>query len=171
MTDFFEFGFIEFPVFNVADACIFIGVAILMVWILFGPEESGDAEADEAAPATAVEDAPVEVPSDRRRRSRGRLGRREPGVKPSDYFEHTVAPDEAGMRLDVLLGSLEFLASRSAAARLIDDGLVLVDGESAPKKHMVKAGEKHRGRDSALRPRATSFPRTSRSTSSSRTIT
>ena len=63
-------------------------------------------------------------------------------MKPSDYFEHVVAPDETGMRLDVLLGSLEFLASRSAAARLIDDGLVLVNGEAAPKKHMVKAGER-----------------------------
>ena len=63
-------------------------------------------------------------------------------MKPSDYYEHVVAPDETGMRLDVLLGSLEFLASRSAAARLIDDGLVLVDGDSAPKKHMVKAGER-----------------------------
>jgi 23S rRNA pseudouridine1911/1915/1917 synthase len=63
-------------------------------------------------------------------------------VRPSDHFEHVVAPDEAGMRLDVLLGSLEFLASRSAAARLIDDGLVLVDGETAPKKHMVRVGER-----------------------------
>jgi 23S rRNA pseudouridine1911/1915/1917 synthase len=63
-------------------------------------------------------------------------------VKPSDYFEHVVAPDEAGMRLDVLLGSMQFIASRSAAAKLIDDGLVLVEGESAPKKHIVKAGER-----------------------------
>jgi 23S rRNA pseudouridine1911/1915/1917 synthase len=63
-------------------------------------------------------------------------------VKPSDHFEHIVAPDEAGMRLDVLLGSMEFIASRSAAAKLIDDGLVLVDGDSAPKKHIVKAGER-----------------------------
>jgi hypothetical protein len=44
VTDYFEFGFFEFPVFNVADACIFVGVAILMVWILFGPEETGDTE-------------------------------------------------------------------------------------------------------------------------------
>ena len=63
-------------------------------------------------------------------------------MKPSEYYEHVVAPDEAGMRLDVLLGSLEFLASRSAAAKLIEDGLVLVDGDSAPKKHMVRVGEK-----------------------------
>jgi len=58
------------------------------------------------------------------------------------YFEHVVAPDEAGMRLDMLLGTLEFIASRSAATRLIDDGLVLVDGSEAPKKHIVKPGER-----------------------------
>lgn len=63
-------------------------------------------------------------------------------MKPSEYFEHVVAPDEAGLRLDVLLGSMEFLASRSAAARLIEDGLVLVDGGSAPKKHVARAGER-----------------------------
>lgn len=58
------------------------------------------------------------------------------------YFEHVVAPDESGMRLDMLLGTMEFLASRSAAARLIEDGLVLVDGNEAPKKHIVKPGER-----------------------------
>jgi len=58
------------------------------------------------------------------------------------YFEHVVAPDESGMRLDMLLGTMEFIASRSAAARLIEDGLVLVDGAEAPKKHMVKPGER-----------------------------
>ena len=58
------------------------------------------------------------------------------------YHEHVVAPDEAGMRLDMLLGTMEFIASRSAATRLIDDGLVLVDGSEAPKKHIVKPGER-----------------------------
>ncbi len=58
------------------------------------------------------------------------------------YYEHVVAPDETGMRLDALLGGFEFIASRSAAARLIDDGLVLVDGTNVPKKHAVKAGER-----------------------------
>ena len=46
VTDFFEFTFVEFPVFNVADSCIVIGVAILMVWILFGPEDGADADAE-----------------------------------------------------------------------------------------------------------------------------
>jgi len=57
-------------------------------------------------------------------------------------YEHIVAPDEAAMRLDVLLGTMEFIASRSAATRLIDDGLVLVDGSEAPKRHIVKPGER-----------------------------
>jgi 23S rRNA pseudouridine1911/1915/1917 synthase len=63
-------------------------------------------------------------------------------LRPSDHFEHVVVADEAGLRLDVLLGSMEFLASRSAAARLIEDGLVFVDGETAPKKHIVRVGER-----------------------------
>lgn len=58
------------------------------------------------------------------------------------YFEHLVAADETGMRLDALLGGFEFIASRSAAARLIDDGLVLVDGAHAVKSHAVKVGER-----------------------------
>ena len=62
-------------------------------------------------------------------------------MSPTGYFEHTVEADETGMRLDALLGGFEFIASRSAAARLIEDGLVLVDGAHAPKKHAVKAGE------------------------------
>jgi signal peptidase II len=39
VTDFFEFGFIDFPVFNVADIAIVGGVGVLAAWILFGPGE------------------------------------------------------------------------------------------------------------------------------------
>jgi 23S rRNA pseudouridine1911/1915/1917 synthase len=60
----------------------------------------------------------------------------------SDYYEHVVTPDEAGQRLDALLGGLEFLVSRSAASRLIDGGNVVVDGEVVAKKHSVRAGER-----------------------------
>lgn len=60
----------------------------------------------------------------------------------ADYYEHVVAPEEAGLRLDALLGGLEFLTSRSQAARLIDDGLVVVDGESRPKRFTVQAGQR-----------------------------
>lgn len=61
---------------------------------------------------------------------------------PSDYYEHVVAEFEQGMRLDALLGSLDFLPSRSAAARLIDDGNVMVDGRVEAKKYAVRAGDR-----------------------------
>ncbi|HEV7750375.1 MAG TPA: RluA family pseudouridine synthase [Baekduia sp.] len=54
--------------------------------------------------------------------------------------ELTVAEAEAGRRLDALLA--EPLGSRSRAARLIDEGLVLVDGERLPKRHKVVAGQR-----------------------------
>lgn len=60
----------------------------------------------------------------------------------ADYYEHIVAPEEAGLRLDALLGGLQFLTSRSQAARLIDDGLVVVDGESRPKRFTVQPGQR-----------------------------
>jgi 23S rRNA pseudouridine1911/1915/1917 synthase len=63
-------------------------------------------------------------------------------MSPAGYYEHVVAPDETGMRIDALLGGFDFIASRSAAARLIDDGLVLVNGAHVAKKHAVKSGER-----------------------------
>lgn len=56
-------------------------------------------------------------------------------------LEHFVSGVEAGQRLDVLLGSLEGLASRSAAQRLLAEGHVLVDGSVVSKRHIVRAGE------------------------------
>jgi 23S rRNA pseudouridine1911/1915/1917 synthase len=60
----------------------------------------------------------------------------------SKYYEHVVTAEESGQRIDALLGTLEYLASRSAASRLIDDGHVLVDGQPVAKKHAVRAGER-----------------------------
>jgi 23S rRNA pseudouridine1911/1915/1917 synthase len=63
-------------------------------------------------------------------------------MRPSDYYEHVVTSEEAGQRLDALLGGFDFLVSRSAASRLIDGGNVLVDGVVVAKKHSVRAGER-----------------------------
>jgi 23S rRNA pseudouridine1911/1915/1917 synthase len=62
-------------------------------------------------------------------------------VSDSEYYEHVVTPDEAGQRLDALLGATEFMPSRSAASRLIEGGNVRVDGQVVAKKHTTRAGE------------------------------
>jgi 23S rRNA pseudouridine1911/1915/1917 synthase len=51
-----------------------------------------------------------------------------------------VGPEHAGERLDVFLATTA--GSRAAAQRLIDAGLVLVDGARRPKRHTVAAGER-----------------------------
>lgn len=40
VTDFFDFMLIDFPVFNIADCGIVVGVGILIAWLLFVPEDS-----------------------------------------------------------------------------------------------------------------------------------
>jgi len=63
-------------------------------------------------------------------------------VSAYDYYEYIITADDAGVRLDAFVGALDIMTSRSAAARLIDLGLVLVDGAPAAKKHIVRAGER-----------------------------
>jgi 23S rRNA pseudouridine1911/1915/1917 synthase len=55
----------------------------------------------------------------------------------------TVKSAGAGVRIDKYLASLPKLGlSRSKIERLIDDGLVLVDGSVIVSRHLVRAGEK-----------------------------
>ena len=56
-------------------------------------------------------------------------------------YEHIVSEAEQGARLDVLLATLEGIASRSVAARLIEQEAVTVNGEGATKKRIVIAGD------------------------------
>ena len=53
---------------------------------------------------------------------------------------HVSPPEDAGQRLDQFLA--EPLGSRARAARLIEAGLVEVDGRAVQKRHMVAAGER-----------------------------
>ncbi len=68
-----------------------------------------------------------------------------------------VPPEAAGERLDAFLAGP--LGSRSRAAKLIEAGLVLVDGTAARKGHRVRGGEvvaiveDERRRDAPARPR------------------
>jgi signal peptidase II len=73
VTDFIQVPF-DFPVFNLADSAIFVGVAMLVWWVLFGPAEHGAASG--RAPdgdATLIADQPglagVSVPDESAERS------------------------------------------------------------------------------------------------------
>ena len=52
-----------------------------------------------------------------------------------------VGPEDAGRRLDAVVGSLEVVGSRAEAQRLIDAGRVTVDGEGKPKRHLLAVGQ------------------------------
>jgi len=59
-----------------------------------------------------------------------------------DTVTLTVPPAIARERLDKYLGALETLGvTRSRVEKLITEGLVLVDGESRPTKHLLRGGE------------------------------
>lgn len=56
------------------------------------------------------------------------------------YIE--VGPDDAGKRIDVFLGETGRVVSRSAGARLAEDGNVLVNGVAVRKNHVLSEGER-----------------------------
>lgn len=56
-------------------------------------------------------------------------------------YSHRIDETEAGMRLDTFLGELTVLPSRNAAAKLILQGDVRVNGETANKKHLLSEGD------------------------------
>ncbi len=54
---------------------------------------------------------------------------------------HIVGADDAGSRLDALCAAQGLYASRSAAARAIEEGRVFVNGATVSKKHAVAVGD------------------------------
>lgn len=54
---------------------------------------------------------------------------------------HIVAPEEEGIRLDVLLSRLPFVSSRSAAAKLIETQAATLNEQAASKNHRVQEGD------------------------------
>lgn len=60
----------------------------------------------------------------------------------SNFIEHVVTEEDKGMRLDALVGTLQGVASRSAAERLIEQGNVIVDDRVATKKYRAHLGDR-----------------------------
>lgn len=54
---------------------------------------------------------------------------------------HVALSNDAAKRLDTVLADNACYASRSAAARAIEEGRVLVNGEAATKKYLVQTGD------------------------------
>ncbi len=67
----------------------------------------------------------------------GRGGEPETGAR-----ELIAAAEDAGLRLDAFLAARGAVASRAAAQRAIERGLVLVDGAVRPKNHRMQEGER-----------------------------
>ena len=57
-------------------------------------------------------------------------------------LEFVAGPDDQGVRLDVRLADEREIGSRSKAQRLIDAGLVTVDGVRRPKRHPLASGQR-----------------------------
>lgn len=53
---------------------------------------------------------------------------------------YIVPDDNAGLRLDVLLGTIGAFPSRSSAVRSLESGGVLVNGEAVSKRYEVEEG-------------------------------
>lgn len=65
VTDFFYFTPIDFPVFNVADTAIFVGVLTLTLWLLFAPDPAREtAREDDGEDAEGSPSAPTRTPLD-----------------------------------------------------------------------------------------------------------
>jgi len=59
--------------------------------------------------------------------------------RKSDEF--IVAPDEAGLRLDIYLSLKDLGLSRSQIKKSVDDGLVRVNGVHAKVSHRLRSGD------------------------------
>ena len=59
----------------------------------------------------------------------------------SKSFSFRADASDAGQRLDSALANRDAYASRSAAAKACENGSVLVNGNAAAKKYVLKAGD------------------------------
>jgi 23S rRNA pseudouridine1911/1915/1917 synthase len=62
-------------------------------------------------------------------------------VSETEVLTHTIKGGEAGGRIDKIIAELGLVPSRSFGQRLIDRGLVTVNGTMVGKHHVTRAGE------------------------------
>jgi 23S rRNA pseudouridine1911/1915/1917 synthase len=65
-------------------------------------------------------------------------------------MKHVITQEEAGRRIDQLLGTIEQVGSRSHAERLVRDGLVTVNGRTVAKSYRVQAADELEIDDAAI---------------------
>ena len=148
----------HWPVFNLADSAIVCGGVLAVLLALRGVRLDGSREGADDAAERAIRPAGDQAGrrSGRRRSGRTRSGRTRSGRTRSSRHALKLrrrmgmtAPGQRylpvpegldGERLDTALARM-FGLSRSRAAELISDGLVLVGGHPAAKSDRVAAGE------------------------------
>ncbi len=62
-------------------------------------------------------------------------------MNETEVLTHTIKGDEAGGRIDKVIAQIGLVPSRSFGQRLIDRGLVTVNGTMIGKHHVTRAGE------------------------------
>jgi 23S rRNA pseudouridine1911/1915/1917 synthase len=137
VVDFFEFEFVHFAVFNVADVFIrSAGSSSASITFSSGTISSGNFHGDSCLPARGKGRRPARL------RRRGDIAGEAPsGEAPSaddaadsDSGTILLKADTDGVRLDVFLAEKLGDLCRSAAVRLIENGCVRLGGEPARKK-------------------------------------
>ncbi len=66
-------------------------------------------------------------------------------------MKYSVTPEDAGRRIDQLLGTIAEVGSRSHAERLVRDGMITVDGKPVAKSYRVQSGDVLDINDEAIR--------------------
>ena len=130
----------HWPVFNLADSAIVCGGVIAVLLAIMGLRMDGTRE---SRTAESAEDGPADrtsrQPSQRRPAEPATTQSRRAGMTADQRY--LPVPDGLdGERLDAALARM-FGLSRSRAAELITEGMVLVDGRPAAKSDRVSAGD------------------------------
>lgn len=129
VRDMLNFDFIEFPVFNIADAALTVGATLICIYFLFVYKEpgrigAGDGLADGSAKADGEGDGAA------------------PGRAGSRMEKQVIIVDEDDReRIDSYLAEKLENVSRSMVQKHIASGNVLLNGKQVKPRQLVSAGD------------------------------